>query len=215
MKRSRIKEYFSNKSPEQVFSLCLLGFTVATMLFCLIVRLCGSLYFTADLTAIKEPSRLWQEVIMGILLTFELTFVYKILCKKGWAVCIGISVAETLLGILIGFLTRNLKDGIGSSIVSIFYLFCYMFIPLVFIRKWWSLIDSAVLYVLQLLYSVIFMVGRIGKLDSLSFNFICNVVGCIDYKLFIVAMYLVIYNFGGIRLWKNQKRLILIKSLPK
>lgn len=215
MKNNKVKEYFRTKTPEQIFSLSLFVFTVATMLFCLIVRLCGVLFFTADLTAIKEPSRVWQEVIMGILLTFELTFVYKILCRKGWLICVGISICETLLGILIGYLTQNIEGKIGDSIVSLFYLFCYMFIPLAFNKKWWSLLDSAVLYGLQLLYSVIFMVGRIGKIDSLAFNFICNVVGCIDYKLFIVAMYLIIYNFGGIRLWKKQKRLILSKTIPK
>lgn len=215
MKNNKVKEYFSTKTPEQIFSLSLLVFIVATMLFCLIVRLCGSLYFTADLTAITEPSKVWQEVIVGILLTFELTFVYKILCRKGWLVCIGISIGETLLGILIGYLTRNLEGKIGNSLVSLFYLFCYMLIPLAFNKKRWSLVDSIVLYALQLLYSVIFMVGRIGKLDSLAFNFICNVIGCIDYKLFIVTMYLIINNFGGIRLWKKQKRLILSKTIPK
>lgn len=76
------------------------------------------------------------------------------------------------------------------------------------------MLESAILYALQILYSVLFLVGRIGILETDSaYNFIVSVLGTIDYKLFIVALYLLIKYFGGIKLWKKQKRLIFQTDL--
>lgn len=192
-----------NKTAEQIFSVCLLISIVFIMLFCAIVRLCGGLWFAADMSKIVEPSKLWQEVIKGALLVFELLFVYKILCRTSWLFCFVIAVIETLVGILLG-------ETINNSIVSnLFYMMCYFIIPLCFRRKWFSLLESAILYGLQLLYSVLFMVGRIGGIDeNAAYTFAFGIISTIDYKLFIIAMYLFIKYFGGIKLWKKQKRLI-------
>ena len=206
-----IKEYFSDKSGEQIFVLCLLVSSVAVMLLCVIARLCGILWFAADLEAIPEPNRFWQEVIMAALMIFELLFVYKILCRTKWWICFCISVIETLIGILIGYLTN------GNNIATnIFYLICILIIPIFFVRKLYSILENALLYVISMLYGIIFLVGRIGGVDENSaYKFVYNVLGTIDYKLFIVSLYLVIKYFGGIRLWKTQKRLIFQADLKK
>lgn len=209
LKANKIKEYFSTKTSEQIFSLCLLIGIVALMLFCCIVRLCGVLWFTADFSRIQEPSKIWQEVIKGTLLIFELLFVYKLLCRTKWWICFIIAVTETGLGILLG-------ETINNEIVSnLFYMACMFIIPLPFVKHWFSLIDTAVVYGLGLLYGLLFMVGRIGTFESNAYNFIVSVIGIIDYKLFMVALYLIINYFGGIQLWKTQKRLILQKDLCK
>lgn len=210
---SKIKEYFSTKTSEQIFSLCLLVGITALMLFCCIVRLCGALWFTADLSGIKEPNIVWQEIVMGLLLTFELTFVYKLLCRAKWWVCIVLSIAETLCGIGIGYAIPDID--ISHIVVNIFSMLCIFIIPLPFVKHWFSLIDSAVVYVSGLLYSVIFTVGRIGGINDNAYNFIISVIGAIDYKLFVVSLFLTINYFGGIKLWKKQKRLILQKKLTK
>lgn len=210
----KLKEYFNKRTSEQIFSLCLLVGIVVLMLFCAIVRLCGGLWFTADLSKMQEPNRFWQEVIMGLLLAFELTFAYKLLCRTKWLICILIAICETLIGILVGYLVRDLSY--GKIITNTFYAFCIFFVPLPFVRHWFSLVDSAILYGIEMLYCLIFMVGRIGNIDiNATYNFIYNVFGAIDFKLFIVALYLIINYFGGIRLWKRQKRLILQKKLTK
>lgn len=209
----KIKEYFRTKTSEQIFSLCLLIGIVALMLFCAIVRLCGGLWFTADLSGIKEPSKTWQEIIKGALMTFELIFVYKLLCRTKWWICYIIGVIETGLGILLSYLLRNVEY--GQTIVNVFYMLCYFIVPLPFVRHWFSLIDSAVLYALELIYGLLFLVGRIGNVPKMGgYDFVISVLTTIDYKLFIVALYLTINFFGGIKLWKNQKRLILMKNLP-
>ena len=205
----RLKEYFSNKTGEQIFALCLLVSVFAVMLFCAIVRLCGGLWFTADLESVPEPSKFWQEVISAILLIFELLFVYKILCRTNWFVCFIIATIESLLGILIGYLTSG-----NTIITNTFYLICYLVIPIFFTRRWFSFVESIMLYALQFLYALIFLTGRIGGIDVNSgYNFIYSVLGSIDYKLFIVAVYLIIKYFGGFRLWKKQKRLIFQTDL--
>lgn len=199
----RVKEYFKNKTGEQIFSLCLLISVTLIMLFCAIVRLCGGLWFAADMSKITAPSKILQETVKAALLIFELLFVYKILCRTSFLTCFGIAIAETLVGILLG-------ETVNNSIVSnLFYMACYFIIPLCFRREWFSLIESAILYGLQILYSVLFMVGRIGGIDeNAAYTFAFGIISTIDYKLFIIAMHLFIKYFGGIKLWKKQKRLI-------
>ena len=204
----RIREYFSNKTGEQIFALCLLVSVVVVMLFCAIIRLCGGLWFTADLESVQEPSKVWQEVIKGALLIFELLFVYKILCRTSFLTCFGIAIAETLVGILLG-------ETVNNSIVSnLFYMACIFIIPFCFQRNWFVLLESGIYYVVSFLYCALFLVGRIGGIDSESaYNFYISVIGSIDQKLFSVALYLFVKYFGGIRLWKTQKRLIFQTDL--
>lgn len=205
---SKVKEYFNKRTSEQIFSLCLLIGIVVLMLFCAIVRLCGGLWFTADLSSIKEPNEAWREIIKGALLTFELIFVYKLLCRANWWICFIISVVETGIGIMLGYTISN------EIVTNIFHMACLFIIPLPFVRHWFCLIDCVVLYASEILYSLLFMVGRIGSLDvNAGFNFVYSVLGAIDSKLFTVAIYLAIKYFGGIKLWKRQKRLILQKDL--
>lgn len=186
-----------NKTAEQIFSLSLLIGCVALMLFCAIVRLCGVLWFAADLNAVPVPNKFWQEVIKGALLVFELIFVYKILCRTSWGICFIIAVIETLIGVILG---ETINDEIVSNL---FYMACYLIIPIFFVRKWWSIFENALLYGLTMLYGIIFLVGRIGGInDSSAYNFIYNVLGTIDYKLFIVSFYLFIKYFGSINIWK-------------
>lgn len=199
----RIKEYFKNKTAEQIFSLYLLCGIVLTMLFCAIVRLCGGLWFSADFSQITAPSKELQEAIKGALLIFELLFVYKILSRTSFLLCFFIATIETLIGILLGEFVNN------SIISNLFYMACIFIIPFCFHRSFVVLLESGIYYVVSFIYCALFLVGRIGGIDSESaYNFYISVIGSIDQKLFSVALYLVVKYFGGIKLWKTQKRLI-------
>ena len=205
-----IKEYFSNKTGEQIFVLCLFVGCVAVMLLCVIARLCGILWFAADLEAVPVPNEFWQEVVMVSLLAFELIFVYKILCRAKLWICFCIALAQAIICELLGLFIEE-----SNLIINIFNLVCYFIIPLFFVKHWFSIVESAILYILQTIYAILFLVGRIGGVDeNAAYNFIYNVLGTIDYKLFIVSLYLVIKYFGGIKLWKTQKRLIFQADLP-
>lgn len=197
-------KYFKDKTAEQTFSFCLLISCVAIMLFCAIVRLCGGLWFAADLDGVPVPNEFWQDRIMNVLLAFELTFVYKILCRTKWIWCILIAIAQTVIIIFLP----------NETIANIVNLVLYFIIPLIFTRQWQTIIDTIFIYLFGLCYSLLFLAGRIGniKINS-AYIFTYNALGTIDYKLFFVALYLFIKNFGGIRLWKTQKRLIFQKDL--
>ena len=204
----RIKAYFSTKTPEQVFTLCLLMTISSFMLLCAIARLCGVLWFAADLTAIPLPSKFWQEVIKGALLTFELTFIYKLLLCRPSAMCFVIALGETLIGILLGEFVNNV------IISNLYYMACVIAIPALFVRRWYALLDGVILYAMAMLYGIAFSVGRIGGVNAeFAYDFVCNVIGVIDFKLFFVALYLFVKYLGGIRLWKTQKRLIFQRDL--
>lgn len=201
---SRIKEYFKNKTAEQVYTMSLLIGCFCLMLFCAIVRLCGGLWFSADLSSIQEPSEFWRDIIMNLLFVFELTFVYKILCRTKWIWCILISIAQCLI----------LKPLPENWIPSLVNLIIYFLVPFLFVRDWHTLIDSAFMYGISFVYSLLFLVGRIGNLDvNSAYNFIYNVLGAIDYKLFIVSIYWFIKYYGGIKLWRKQRRLICQRDL--
>ena len=59
-----------------------------------------------------------------------------------------------------------------------------------------------------------FSVGRIGGVNAaFAYDFVVSIIGTIDYKLFIVSLYLFVKYLGGIRLWKTQKRLIFQRDL--
>lgn len=199
-------KYFKDKTAEQIFSLCLLISCILIMVFCAVVRLCGGLWFSADLDGVPVPSEFWQDRIMNILFAFELTFVYKILCRTKWIWCVLIAITQT---VVVWFLPQG-----NVNVSGIFNLVLYFIIPLLFTKQWQTLIDSAVLYIASILYCLIFFVGRIGHIDtSAGYNFIYNIIGSIDYKIWYVVVYLIQKYFGGIRLWKTQKRLILQKDL--
>lgn len=62
---NKIREYFRSKNAEQIFTLSLLIGCVGVMIFCAIVRLCGGLWFTADLESVPVPNEFWQTIIMN------------------------------------------------------------------------------------------------------------------------------------------------------
>lgn len=190
----KIQEYFRQKTPEQVFSFCLFVGCFILMLFCAIVRLCGGLWFTADTSQIEEPSKLLQDIIMGALMVFEATFVYKILCRTNWIWCILIAIGQLLL---VYFAPNTL-------VANIINVLAYYVVAILFRRNWVSLIETTIIYLLGFAYSALFLVGRIGFIDGKqAYDFVTGVLTSIDLKLFIVSIYLFIKNFGGIKLWKN------------
>ena len=125
---------------------------------------------------------------------------YKILCHTRWSVCILIPIIQT---VVLEFIPSELP-------INIINLITYLVIPLCFRRDIWSLIDSAVLYATSLLYSLLFLVGRIGTVDDgAGYNFVYSVLGSIDYKIWYVVVYLIQKYCGGIILWKKQRQPIL------
>lgn len=197
---------WKNKTPEQILSAWMLIVCATVMLFCAIVRISGGLWFTADLGSVPIPSQFWQEFITACLFAFEMVFVYKILCRCNWIIAIIISVLHTTV---MAFIPTQLWTNI-FNIIAVFI------VPMVYTKRTKTFFDSLFLYAIELIYSTIFLVGRIGDLSvDANSNFVYGVLGAIDFKLFIVAIYLYTKNYEGVKLWSKQKFVILQTDIRK
>lgn len=162
-----------------------------------LARFFGILWFQADLEAIVEPSYEVQQVIFAVLKVFELIFAYKILCKIGWNWCFLFAVIHVLV---VGFF-----DGLVSNLLDMAFI---ILLPLVYNYTEWkiSLRDNIIFYILVFAYSATFMFGRVGNVFDAKMNFMVTMLSSIDYKILFVAIYLVVKMYGGIKLWKGQKK---------
>ena len=124
------------------------------MIICLIARLFGLLWFSFDLSKIVEPSKFWQEIVKGILLLIELVLIYRILCRTSSFLCFFLALGETLVGILLG-------ETINNYVVSnLFYMACILFIPVFFVKTWFSFLENVIMYAICMLYGIVFLVGK-------------------------------------------------------
>lgn len=188
------------QTPEQILTFVLMVVCFSVMLLCALVRLTNTDWLLAELTKIPIPSEFWQDRIMNVLFIFEMVFVYKILCRIKWKWCLFFSIIQT---IIIIFTPEELYANILNLCIILLF-------PILCTRKLSAIIDSIFLYALMTIYGLLFSVGRLGELSiDNAYNFTYNVAGLIDYKLFIVFIYLFIKYNGGIKLWKTQKRLLL------
>lgn len=181
-------------TDEQRFSLFLTIAMIIITLFMAIIRLCGILWFDIDFSEIKLPNSTQQNIIKFILLVFEMSFCYKIVLGRRWTVCI-------------------LFAGVHSTLASIipypFNMICanlfWIGISCILRRDLACIVDILLLYIFMSIYSLLFVVGRIGGIDNtIIYSYYYTVLGAIDYKLFIVSLYLIIKQFGGIKLWKRK-----------
>ena len=206
MKNILKKQRSTNKTAEQVFSLALLASTVILMLVCLITRLTGKNWLLASFDKIPNISEFWQDRVMNLLFIFEMVFTLKILTRKGWLFCLAVAVIQTAI---VELIPKELYT-------NIFNLCVILIIPICCTRDLFTIVDSIVLYAMMLLYGVLFLIGRTGNLDvNSAYNFKYNVVSILDYKLFIAVVYFYTKYYGGIKLWKTQKRLFLQHDLTK
>lgn len=189
----------SERSWESKSSLifCLLwvfaGLTVLLALF----RLFGLDWFDSTLS-FEDPPIVVQKIIKGVLKGVELFFVYKILTGRGFFVCLGLSVAH-VIGV------GCLPIGWQQSLADAFCMFSFPFLSRKSDRAF-ALLETTVLYVVMNLYGLLFVFARMGDASyGQSFSFYASVVGLIDYKLFIVVLYLFTKLKGGVLWWLKRK----------
>lgn len=169
-------------------------FIVLTIL-AFLLRVFG-LDWLASLVAMPEPEPLVQAIIKAGLKAFELVFVYKILTKRSFVLCTIISLAQCFVA---GFVPVG-------TLQSCFDLFLWIAIPLTLRKdKLKTIVDEVLLYAILTAYAALTLIGKFGELESSQvYSFYKNVASMIDYKLFIVTLYLFIKKKGGIKLWKTK-----------
>ena len=164
-----------------------------------LLRLFSLDWFDSTIVDIEEPDKESQWIILGLLKTFELVFTYKILTKGRFFICILIAVIQTIV-------TPWLGAGFVQSLADFFLMFI---IPLIMRKdKINALVDVISLNIIMCLYGLLFLIGKFGVYSSNQiYSFYANVLGMMDYKLFIVTLYLYIEFKGGIQVWKMKRKL--------
>lgn len=163
-----------------------------------LLHLFGLQWFIAKVN-IPEPSYVISELIKACLKAFELMFVYKMLTKRSFTTCFVISVLQTAS---VGFLPL----GTFQSVADCVLMFAF---PLIFRKdRWWAVVDTIFIYIVMCLYGGLFMIAKFGGFSTdYGYSFYESIVGVIDYKLFIVTMYLYTKYRGGIKLWMKRRLL--------
>lgn len=198
MKTDRDKsKQFSD--PKSTFAAGLLYVFLTLTIVAFLLHLFGLDWFISNVE-LEEPTPIIQEIIKAILKAFELTFVYKILIRKRFIICIAISVIQSFV---LGFLPVGLIQSIADAVV--------MFsIPIIFRKdRLWAIVDTLFLYLLMCLYGALSLIGKFGEYESTQiYSFYKNILSMVDYKLFILTLYLFVKYKGGIKLWKTKRRLL-------
>lgn len=175
-----------------LFYVCLLMTVGAALL-----RIFGLHWFDSTVK-IQDPPLTIQKIIKALLFLFEDLFVYKILTKHNWVLCFILSCGHLFIS---GFLNSGLSWLLDAAIMLI--------VALIFQRRWKAVFDFLFLYLLMTLYGAFVLFVKIGAVSvSDRLSFYSNVVTMIDYKLFIVTLYLFTKMKGGIAVWKTKLRLL-------
>lgn len=154
----------------------------------------------ASTVEIPDPSETVQKAVKASLLVFELFFVYRMLTKRSTFLCLVVSVGHT---VGIGFIPAGTI--LSWANIAIMLLASLMLRP-----KLHLILDYAFLYFLLNSYGVLVLLVKFGNVDvSYGMSFFYNVAAMIDYKLFVVSVYLFTKYKGGFRLWKTMKRPLL------
>lgn len=180
---------------EIALTLCLTSM-IALMIFFALCRLCGWGYFANNYIE-HEFSLFWSEFILFILKAFEAIIILLTLTKCKWWIC-------GIIGIVWTFIYLLPIPTWSNTIIDIVYIVC---MPLFFNKKKQESIGNSILFVAFLsIYQILLMIGRYSIDINAKFNYLAGIANIIDYKLFILVLYLFV----------NQKRRTMskIKELP-
>lgn len=192
-------------SPKTVFWAGMFYMFLLSTLTAFIFHFVGLKWFECTVK-IKEPSIVLQKLIKAALKIFELGFVFKILIRKSFLRCI---ILATIQVVTIGFIPIHYQAyaDIGYTVLCILLFRKHRFD---------GLIDYIVLFILMNLYSLVFVVARFGGIvPDVAESFYTGIASVIDYKLFIVTLYMYIKYKGGIKLWKMKRRIFQINRDPE
>lgn len=182
--KKKIKDRLKTKTPEEIFSLSLFVSCVIVMLVLAVFRFCGIGYFANEYSEHKFIP--WvQEAILFTLKWIEGFFILMILSRKKWYILATISL---IYSIALIFVTN-------SSITFVLDIIYTMILPF-FINKfdYKSIAYGILLFLLIIAYQFIMMTARYTIDLSEKFNYIAMIESVFDYKIFVISIYLLVYN---------------------
>ena len=170
------------KSPKQVFITgmfyAFIGMTIVAFLF----HLFGINWFASTVETVPEPTEVVEQAVLAILKAFELLFVHRMLTHRSWLLCLILAIVQ--VGI-VGFIPSDLFQKVTD--------FGIMLVVAIVFRKdkLRALGNFVVLAILMNIYSALMLVAKFGGIvEDFTYSFYANIASLIDYKLFIVTVYL-------------------------
>ena len=181
---NRLKEYFSKKTDKEIFAILLFFSCLILMTVLAVFRFCGIGYFANEYEE-QEVIPWVQELILFALKWIEGFFILMILSRKKWYILAAISLIYSIA--LIFVTNSNL-----TFILDIIYMVVLPFFLNNFDYKY---ITYGILLVIILsIYQFIMMTARYTIDLSEKFNYIAGIASVFDYKIFVISIYLLIYN---------------------
>lgn len=182
---SKIKDYFNAKTPEQIFSCSMFVSCFVLMIVLAIFRFCGIGYFANDYE-IHEQIPAIQELILFVFKWFEGYFILAMLSRMKWWNAISVS-----------FIWSNIYWFVDSAWVCMILDTVYIvLLPFILSKfKYRYVTYGLIVYILISIYQLIMMQARYTINIEEKFNYIAMIASTLDYKLFIVSMYLFIKNW--------------------
>lgn len=181
---SRLKEYFSKKTDKEIFAILLFFSCLILMTVLAVFRFCGIGYFANE----YEEHELvpWvQELILFALKWIEMIFILATLSRL-----------KMRFILLISFAYINIYWFINDSTISFILDLIYTIILPFFINKfdYKSITYGILLFLLIIAYQFIMMTARYTIDLSEKFNYIAMIESVFDYKIFVISIYLLVYN---------------------
>lgn len=179
-----MKNLLKNKSAEEIFSILLFLSCVVAMVVLAVFRFCGIGYFA---NTYEEHTLIpWlQDLILFLLKWLEGFFILKILCTQRTIILFITSFAYTFLYFF----------PISDTTVFLIDVIFMTAVPFIISRFDYKRITYGLLLIIILsIYQFIMMQARYSiDLDE-KFNYIAGIASVFDYKIFIISIYLLIYN---------------------
>lgn len=182
--KKRIKDRLKSKTPEEVFSLSLFVSCVIVMLVLAVFRFCGIGYFANEYS--EHEFIPWvQEAILFTLKWIEMIFILATLSRL-----------KMRFILLISFAYINIYWFINDSTISFILDLIYTIILPFFINKfdYKRITYGILLFLLIVAYQFIMMTARYTIDLSEKFNYIAMIESVFDYKIFVISIYLLVYN---------------------
>lgn len=183
--KKRIKDRLKSKTPEEIFSLSLFVSCIVVMLVLAIFRFCGIGYFANEYPEHKFIP--WvQDTIMFVLKWIEFLFVLATLTKL-----------KIVWVAIISFCYSNIYWFVDIYAISMLLdVFYFVFVPF-FVSKFdYKRISYGIIVGIAVLaYQIITMLARYRIDLTLKFNYIAGIAVVFDYKIFILSIYLLAYNW--------------------
>lgn len=184
-KRRTIKEYFSDKTDKEIFAILLFFSCIILMAVLAVFRFCGIGYFANDYPE-QTPIPWVQDSILFAMKLVEGFFILLILTRIKWYVALVVSLIYSLSLIFITDTTLVYALDTIFAIVIPFIISKFEYKRITY---------GIILMCLMTGYQLVMLFARYEIDITAKFNYLAIIASVFDYKIFVLSIYLLTYNW--------------------